>query len=82
MRTAAQQLGRKSLRAVPAPVVLQAMWYQIEALANKTGAMIGAPAASNCGVDCITASPFDWCVRLKVMGTLLQHIPVQCMCTS
>ena len=42
--------------------VPQTMWYQIELLANKTGAKIVAPAASNCPNNCITASPFEWWV--------------------
>jgi hypothetical protein len=41
-------------------LALQALWPQVEAVADKLGLRLGAPAAAPCGAKCVTPSPFDW----------------------
>ncbi len=39
---------------------MQDLWPYLEAVADKLGLRLGAPAASPCGADCVQPDPFRW----------------------
>ena len=52
-----------SLWPVPPPapsICAQELWRHLEAVADRLGLRLGAPAAAPCGADCLTPNPFDW----------------------
>ena len=44
------------------PASAAALWPRLEEAAEKLGLALGSPAAAPCGANCVTRSPFDWCV--------------------